>query len=117
MAMTNHERVGKALDLLKNGLGPFIGRELTSVYKDRALAEARRLLPADDRLNSSRPANEVWKAQIASAATSTTAKSGPLAYQVEKFPVAGRFPNRSATKMPAASAISPKRTTTMAAMP
>ena len=46
MAMTNHERVGKALDLLKSGLGPFIERELTSVYKDRALAEARRLLPA-----------------------------------------------------------------------
>ena len=24
MAITNHERVGKALDLLKAGLGPFI---------------------------------------------------------------------------------------------
>jgi hypothetical protein len=26
MAITNHERVGKALDLLKAGLGPFGGR-------------------------------------------------------------------------------------------
>src|SRR5438094_5929216 len=63
MAMTNHERVGKALDLLKSGLGPFIRRELTSVYKDRALAEARRLLPADDRLNSSRPIDQ-WDAAV-----------------------------------------------------
>ena len=28
MAITNHERVGKALDLLKVGLGPFAGREI-----------------------------------------------------------------------------------------
>src|SRR5437867_205712 len=63
MAMTNHERVGKALDLLKSGLGPFIERELSSIYKDRALAEARRLLPADDRLNSSRPIDQ-WDAAV-----------------------------------------------------
>ena len=63
MAMTNHERVGKALDLLKSGLGPFIARELTSAYKDRALAEARRLLPADDRLNSNRMIDQ-WDVAI-----------------------------------------------------
>src|SRR5437899_3012079 len=63
MAMTNHERVGKALDLLKSGLGPFIERELTSAYKDRAPAEARRLLPADDRLNSTRPIDQ-WDAAV-----------------------------------------------------
>src|SRR2546425_1102577 len=63
MAMTNHERVGKALDLLKSGLGPFIQRELTSVYKDRALIEARRLLPVDDRLNSNRPIDQ-WDAAV-----------------------------------------------------
>ena len=28
MAITNHERVGKALDLLKAGLGPFVEREV-----------------------------------------------------------------------------------------
>src|SRR6266446_1347013 len=63
MAMSNHERVGKALDLLKAGLGPFIERELTSVYKDRALTEARHLLPADDRLNSTRPIDQ-WDAAV-----------------------------------------------------
>jgi hypothetical protein len=32
MAITNHERVGKALELLKSGLGPFVEREMTSIY-------------------------------------------------------------------------------------
>ncbi|MBU2602478.1 MAG: DUF499 domain-containing protein [Actinobacteria bacterium] len=32
MAITNHERVGKALDLLKEGLGPFIERELLAQH-------------------------------------------------------------------------------------
>ena len=42
MAVTNHERVGKGLDLLKGGLGPFVDREFKSAYKDRAAAEASR---------------------------------------------------------------------------
>ncbi|HEX3532460.1 MAG TPA: Swt1 family HEPN domain-containing protein, partial [Thermoanaerobaculia bacterium] len=61
MATTNHERVGKALDLLKAGLGPFVERELASTYKDRAAAETVRLL-GDDRLNAKRPVAE-WDAQ------------------------------------------------------
>src|SRR3954463_8093410 len=32
MAMTNHERVGKALDLLREGLRPFVERELQAQY-------------------------------------------------------------------------------------
>jgi predicted AAA+ superfamily ATPase len=32
MAITNHERVGKALDLLKEGLYPFVEREFTAQY-------------------------------------------------------------------------------------
>ncbi|MCZ7663785.1 MAG: Swt1 family HEPN domain-containing protein [Thermoleophilia bacterium] len=32
MAITNHERVGKALELLKEGLGPFIERELLAQH-------------------------------------------------------------------------------------
>ena len=34
MAISNHEKVGKALELLKNGLGPFVERELAEAYKD-----------------------------------------------------------------------------------
>jgi hypothetical protein len=42
MAITNHERVGKGLNLLKGGLGPFVDREFKSAYMDRAAAEASR---------------------------------------------------------------------------
>jgi predicted AAA+ superfamily ATPase len=62
MAITNHERVGKALDLLKAGLAPFIEREFKSVYQGRALAEASRLL-GDDRLNAKRPLLD-WDAGV-----------------------------------------------------
>ena len=34
MAITNHERVGKALDLLKAGLGPFIDREVRAAIQE-----------------------------------------------------------------------------------
>ena len=34
MATTNHERVGKALDLLKARLGPFIDREVRSAIQE-----------------------------------------------------------------------------------
>ena len=44
MAITNHERVGKALELLKAGLAPFVDREFKSIYKDGAMAEAARFL-------------------------------------------------------------------------
>lgn len=49
MAITNHERVGKAMDILKQGLGPFLEREFKSFYKDQAAAEAIRFL-GEDRL-------------------------------------------------------------------
>ncbi len=35
MAITNHERIGKALELLKGGLGPFIEREMKNAYGER----------------------------------------------------------------------------------
>jgi len=34
MGMTNHERVGKAMDALKRGLGPFVEREFQARYKE-----------------------------------------------------------------------------------
>jgi predicted AAA+ superfamily ATPase len=54
MAITNHERVGKGLELLKGGLGPFVDREFKSTYKDRAAAEASRFM-GEVRLNAQRP--------------------------------------------------------------
>src|SRR5437667_12697502 len=54
MAISNHERVGKALELLKGGLGPFVEREFKNAYRDRAAAEVGRFM-AEDRLNAKRP--------------------------------------------------------------
>jgi predicted AAA+ superfamily ATPase len=53
MALTNHDRVGKALELLKAGLGPFVEREFNSSYQDRAAAEVARFL-GEDRLHAKR---------------------------------------------------------------
>ncbi|MBU2496199.1 MAG: DUF499 domain-containing protein, partial [Candidatus Omnitrophica bacterium] len=62
MAITNYERAGKALELLKSGLGPFVQREFTNVYKDRAETEANRFI-GDDRLNANKPM-EQWDAGV-----------------------------------------------------
>src|SRR5436309_13243913 len=53
MAITNHERVGKALELLKSGLAPFVEREFQSQYKQQSLAEARQFA-ASERLDTSK---------------------------------------------------------------
>lgn len=62
MAITNHERIGKALELLRAGLGPFIEREFKSTYRERGLAEASRFM-GEDRLNAKRPVAE-WDAGV-----------------------------------------------------
>src|SRR5207237_5010167 len=54
MAITNHERVGKALDLLKAGLAPFAEREFKDTYKEKAAAEAASVI-GTDRLNANKP--------------------------------------------------------------
>jgi len=51
MAITNHERVGKALELLKAGLGPFVERELKARYGDGWAFEAKEVL-SDTRLGA-----------------------------------------------------------------
>jgi predicted AAA+ superfamily ATPase len=54
MAITNQERVGKAMELLRAGLAPFVEREFKSQYKAKASEEARRYLP-DDRSIAKKP--------------------------------------------------------------
>ncbi len=51
MAITNQERVGKAMELLKQGLAPFVEREFKSAYGALAQSEVQRIL-GDDRLYS-----------------------------------------------------------------
>ena len=41
MAISNHDRVGKALDLLKEGLRPFVEREMQAHYGQRWFEAAR----------------------------------------------------------------------------
>ena len=41
MAITNHERVGKALDLLKDGLQPFVEREMKAQHAQQWLEQVR----------------------------------------------------------------------------
>src|SRR5260370_28392115 len=60
MAINNHERVGKAMELLKQGLAPFVEREFKNLYKDQALSEATRYL-GDDRQLSKKGIGE-WDA-------------------------------------------------------
>jgi hypothetical protein len=60
MAITNHERIGKAMDLLKEGLAPFAEREFRNVYAESALAQARRLM-GEDRLLADKPLHH-WDA-------------------------------------------------------
>ncbi|MBU0466040.1 MAG: DUF499 domain-containing protein [Proteobacteria bacterium] len=62
MAITNHERVGKALELLKTGIGPFAEREFRNSYKDRAAIEIRQIV-VDDRINVDKPMAE-WDVAV-----------------------------------------------------
>ena len=57
MAMTNHERVGKAMDLLKEGLGPFVEREFQNAFRDKASSQASLYL-GEDRLNANKPVTQ-----------------------------------------------------------
>jgi len=51
MAITNHERVGKSLELLKAGLGPFVEREFKAKYGDGWAFEVKEVL-TDTRLGA-----------------------------------------------------------------
>src|SRR2546426_11613360 len=62
MAITNHERVGKALELAKTGLAPFVEREFKSLYKEKALSEAQRFMTSE-RLDANRPFS-AWDAAV-----------------------------------------------------
>src|SRR5258706_16283760 len=57
MDINKHEGVGKAMELLKEGLGPFAEREFKNAYRDRAASEALRFL-SDDRNLVGRPLGE-----------------------------------------------------------
>jgi hypothetical protein len=45
MAISNHERVGRALNLLRDGLYPYLEREMKAIHGDRWLIPASSSLP------------------------------------------------------------------------
>ena len=57
MAISNHERVGKAMELLKEGLGPFIEREFKNAFQKAAKKEAENFMK-DDRMLSGKQIHE-----------------------------------------------------------
>src|SRR5882672_2892970 len=57
MAITNQERVGKAMDLLRTGLAPFVDREFKSQHQAQAGDAARRYF-GDDRTVGKKPVAE-----------------------------------------------------------
>ena len=58
MAITNHERVGKALDLLKAGLGPFVDREVKGALESRKLDAFKLRDYAEDPVLANKPVTE-----------------------------------------------------------
>lgn len=53
MAINNRERVGRALELLQQGLYPYVEREMRSVYSDRWIVAATPSVPEDRTLRRS----------------------------------------------------------------
>lgn len=63
MAQSNHERVGRALELLNKGLLPFIEREMQAVHGSRWLQEAAANL-RDYQISSARTGEPSWDTQV-----------------------------------------------------
>src|SRR5437667_2679833 len=57
MAITNQDRVGKAMELLRAGLAPFVEREFKSQHQAQAAAAARRYV-GDDQTVGKKPVAE-----------------------------------------------------------
>jgi predicted AAA+ superfamily ATPase len=63
MAITNHERVGKALDLLNIGLRPFAEREMHSVHGEKWIEAARSTIGEDRSSPKQRGSGFNWDTQ------------------------------------------------------
>jgi predicted AAA+ superfamily ATPase len=62
MSISNHERIGRALTLLKEGLHPYIEREMKVVYKDKWLVAATPFVDEDRSLR--RTVAEILQADV-----------------------------------------------------
>jgi len=62
MAISNHERVGRALVLLHSGLYPFVEREMKAIHRDRWLTAASACLP--DHYVEHKPVRQVLQEDV-----------------------------------------------------
>src|SRR4051794_18833738 len=60
MALSNHERVGKALESLATGLRPFVLREMERVYRGQAESAARASLASNVRGSGGAGDPDTW---------------------------------------------------------
>ncbi len=63
MAVTNHERVGKTLDLLNTGLRPFAEREMRAVHGEQWVEAARSAIGEDRGSPKQKGAGFNWDTQ------------------------------------------------------
>jgi Swt1-like HEPN len=63
MAISNHERVGKGLELLTSGLKPFVERELKSTFQKEWFEETKRTMSANQGQLIGTEAEPQWDAQ------------------------------------------------------
>ena len=89
MATTNHERVGKALELLKAGLGPFVDREVQTAVKAQRLDAATLRRFVDNPLIGDKPATRLGRRPALQADV------GDVERRVPRGPRAGRAQPRS----------------------
>jgi hypothetical protein len=61
MALTNQERVGKAMDLLRAGLAPFVEREFKSQHQAQAAEAAHRYFGDDRTAGKEHLAEWAWR--------------------------------------------------------
>jgi len=55
MALTNRERIGKALELLREGLMPYLQREMEAQYGPEWIERAKEALRGDLKLKDGEP--------------------------------------------------------------
>jgi len=68
MAITNHERIGKMLDLLRDGLVPFVEREMKSQYEQGWFEQLKTSLPPQQLGLSMTEDNPRWDVAVVLAA-------------------------------------------------
>ena len=85
MAITNQERIGKAMDLLRQGLAPFVDREFRNVHKAQALAEALRYM-GDDRLYAKKALTE-WDVALGLATNKMRSLKAIMAKLEHRFDI------------------------------